>query len=59
MNNFENFFCIQGKIEVPAGVDFDTFCDKFQEAMKVLGWRFAGLFEDTRTYEYKEAGNES
>lgn len=46
MNDFANFFGIQGNISVPDGVDFNTFCDKFTEAMKVLGWRFGGFFEE-------------
>lgn len=46
MNDFVGSFGIQGEIEVPDGVDFDTFCNKFMEAMKILGWRFCGFFED-------------
>lgn len=46
MNDFAYSFGIQGDIEVPDGIDFDAFCSKFLEAMKILGWRFNGFFED-------------
>lgn len=67
MNDFVGSFGIQGEIEVPDGVDFDTFCNKFLDAMKILGWRFAGFFEgpeeeekyDTQTALRENQGNQA
>ena len=37
---------IEGSVEVPAEMTFDEFCDKFIDAMGVLGWKFFGFFGD-------------
>lgn len=46
MKDLASNFEIQGHVEVPDGVTFDAFCNKFSECMKILGWRFTGIFEN-------------